>query len=121
MARDAERRRWPVDQTRLEILAFRAGLDADELRAWLRSEVGARYASAHAADDGLPLRLAPSAEELRWAEQQAPEVRDAVMAFFGQFDGSSRGQLLAKTSETQTYTGSQASASGITPERMVEP
>lgn len=32
-------RQWPFDATPLELLAHRAGLDADEVREWLRSEI----------------------------------------------------------------------------------
>ena len=33
---------WPFDSTRLERIAFRAGLDADEVREWLRAEIDRR-------------------------------------------------------------------------------
>ena len=78
---DSERRQWPVDEMRLERLAFRAGLDADELRELLRSEISARRASAHAADGRFPLRSTPTAEERAWAATQPKEIQDAVEAF----------------------------------------
>ena len=80
-----QRPHWQ-DETHLERIAWRAGLTPDELRQVLRAEISARRGHAHTFDDRLtPKDFAPTAEEWAWAEQQPPEIRDAVKAFLNQF------------------------------------
>ena len=68
-------RQFPYDATRLEILAFRSGLDADELREWLRDRIGAYPTVARAEP---PMRF-PTAEGWVWIKAQPPEVRVAII------------------------------------------
>ena len=76
----------PPPLSSLEPLVLEADIDYrlsfDEacanVRRWLRSEIGARRAQAHAADNRVPRRVPPTAEEMRWAAEQPPEVRAAL-------------------------------------------
>ena len=70
-------RHFPFDATRLEILAFRSGLDDDELRDWLRDRIGANTRARTAE----PVEV----DEVAWAASQPPEIRAAVEAFLSQF------------------------------------
>ena len=117
---DTERRQpqnsWPFESSRLERIAFRAGISDDELREWLRGQVDARLRATapktlkvkrpcsecgqtfevserrakeqtRCDDCRFPLTLAPTAQELAWAAAQPPDIRDAVEAFLRQGDG----------------------------------
>ena len=70
-------RHFPFDATRLEILAFRSGLDDGELRDWLRDRIGA--ATRATTTEQVEV------DEMAWATSQPPEVRAAVEAFLAQF------------------------------------
>ena len=68
-------RQFPYDATRLEIIAFRAGLDADELREWLRDRIAAYPTVARAE----PSMRFPTAEGWVWIKAQPPDVRAAII------------------------------------------
>ena len=70
-------RQFPYDATRLEILAFRSGLDADELREWLRDRIAAQPRATVKRPEP-PMRL-PSADDWVWIKAQPPEVRVAII------------------------------------------
>ena len=65
-------RQWPYDATRLEVIAFRSGMDADELREWLRDRIGAP--TTERVEVEPPMKM-PTAEAWVWIKAQPPEVR----------------------------------------------
>lgn len=67
-------RQWPYDATKLEIVAFRSGMDADELREWLRDRIGA----PGRVEAEPPMRM-PSAEAWVWIKAQPAEVRVTII------------------------------------------
>jgi hypothetical protein len=74
--RDSERQ-WPYDATRLEIIAFRSGIDPDELREWRRDQIAAPRQTPVERPEP-PMRL-PTAEEWAWIDAQPLEVRAAIV------------------------------------------
>ena len=65
------------DESRLERLAYRAGVTPEEVREWLRDRIGA--------DPRTQTTEHVEVDELAWAATHPPEIRAAVEAFLSQF------------------------------------